>query len=119
MVLRYVIILFDINEHSALYILYFTVVEIFTCSHLVHKLLNLQLIRFVIYSQVTKLENYGYADSSSSSSYPYLTLPESYNGNQLTSYGGYIRYKVSPQSPRLSSGFDNMPDIIIKVSDRY
>ncbi|XP_045541991.1 basement membrane-specific heparan sulfate proteoglycan core protein isoform X1 [Papilio machaon] len=43
---------------------------------------------------------------------PFLTLPETYNGNQLTSYGGHIRYNLSPHSTRYST--DSTPDIIIK-----
>ncbi|XP_068617476.1 basement membrane-specific heparan sulfate proteoglycan core protein isoform X3 [Battus philenor] len=43
---------------------------------------------------------------------PFLTLPETYNGNQLTSYGGHIRYNLSPHSTRFSS--DDTPDIIVK-----
>ncbi|XP_048488585.1 basement membrane-specific heparan sulfate proteoglycan core protein isoform X3 [Plutella xylostella] len=57
---------------------------------------------------VTKLETY-----ASSQAHPYITLPESYNGNQLTSYGGYIKYRLQPHSKRFGYD-DNVPDIIIK-----
>ncbi|XP_072931305.1 basement membrane-specific heparan sulfate proteoglycan core protein [Epargyreus clarus] len=45
--------------------------------------------------------------------HPYLSLPETYNGNQLTSYGGHIRYKLSPHSQRFVPD-NTVPDIIIK-----
>ncbi|XP_061720060.1 basement membrane-specific heparan sulfate proteoglycan core protein isoform X2 [Cydia pomonella] len=62
---------------------------------------------------VTKLQVQGYPTSTDS--FPYLTLPESYNGNQLTSYGGYIRYTLTPQSARPNTGYDSrMPDVIIQ-----
>ncbi|KAL0852381.1 hypothetical protein ABMA28_000578 [Loxostege sticticalis] len=60
---------------------------------------------------VTKLARY--SNWGSSSALPYLTLPETYNGNQLTSYGGYIRYKLAPHLSRFGSDF-GLPDIIIK-----
>ncbi|KAJ8737311.1 hypothetical protein PYW07_000582 [Mythimna separata] len=55
-----------------------------------------------------------FGDSPSwASSHPYLTLPESYNGNQLKSYGGHIKYTVSPHTQ--TYGFDDsIPTIIIK-----
>ncbi|CAG9782356.1 unnamed protein product [Diatraea saccharalis] len=46
-----------------------------------------------------------------SNTLPYLTLPETYNSNQLTSYGGHIRYRVTPHN----FGSDvSGPDVIIK-----
>ncbi|XP_052752510.1 basement membrane-specific heparan sulfate proteoglycan core protein isoform X3 [Galleria mellonella] len=62
---------------------------------------------------VTKLQRFdsswGYGDVA----HPYLTLPASYNGNQLTSYGGHITYQLASHSS--GGNFDNsMPDIIIK-----
>lgn len=60
--------------------------------------------------QVTKFGG----SPSWASSHPYLTLPESYNGNQLKSYGGHIKYTVSPHTQ--TYGFDDStPTIIIKV----
>ncbi|XP_047041100.1 basement membrane-specific heparan sulfate proteoglycan core protein-like isoform X2 [Helicoverpa zea] len=50
---------------------------------------------------------------SYSSAHPYITLPEDYNGNQLKSYGGHIKYTVSPHTQVF--GFDDsIPTIIIK-----
>ncbi|XP_049885171.1 basement membrane-specific heparan sulfate proteoglycan core protein-like isoform X3 [Pectinophora gossypiella] len=60
---------------------------------------------------VTKLANYW--SYGGNSAHPYLSLPETYNGNQLTSYGGHIKYRLSPHSPRYGSD-DGLPDIIIK-----
>ncbi|KAM3968767.1 basement membrane-specific heparan sulfate proteoglycan core protein isoform 3-T3 [Aphomia sociella] len=61
---------------------------------------------------VTRLEIYN-PTWPQSSAHPYLTLPASYNGNQLTSYGGQISYLLSSHSS--GGSFDyNMPDIIIK-----
>ncbi|RVE42173.1 hypothetical protein evm_013174 [Chilo suppressalis] len=59
---------------------------------------------------VTKLARYN-TGWGWSSALPYLTLPESYNSNQLTSYGGHIRYRVTPHNygPDVSG-----PDVIIK-----
>ncbi|XP_050682975.1 basement membrane-specific heparan sulfate proteoglycan core protein isoform X5 [Leptidea sinapis] len=54
------------------------------------------------------------APSFRSDVHPYITLPESYNGNQLTSYGGHIKYKLSPHNPR-RYGYDNNPADIILV----
>lgn len=31
---------------------------------------------------------------------PYIALPETYIGNQLTSYGGFIKFKITPHSSR-------------------
>ncbi|CAH4038667.1 unnamed protein product [Pieris brassicae] len=62
---------------------------------------------------VTKLADYSPAWSRSSGSHPYLTLPESYNGNQLTSYGGHIKYRLSPHNPQPYGYNDNIPDIVI------
>ncbi|XP_022832802.1 basement membrane-specific heparan sulfate proteoglycan core protein-like isoform X3 [Spodoptera litura] len=57
---------------------------------------------------VTKIDTSGWP-----SAHPYLTLPESYNGNQLKSYGGHIKYTVSPHTQVY--GFDDsIPTIIIK-----
>lgn len=62
--------------------------------------------------QVTKIDTSGW-----SSAHPYLTLPESYNGNQLKSYGGHIKYTVSPHTQVY--GFDDsIPTIIIKVPNK-
>ncbi|CAK1588065.1 unnamed protein product [Parnassius mnemosyne] len=60
---------------------------------------------------VTKLD-LGSSWPRNSDAQPFLTLPETYNGNQLTSYGGHIRYNLSPHSTRFSS--DDTPDIVIK-----
>ncbi|XP_028173989.1 basement membrane-specific heparan sulfate proteoglycan core protein isoform X3 [Ostrinia furnacalis] len=60
---------------------------------------------------VTKLARYN--NWGSSSALPYLTLPETYNGNQLTSYGGYIRYRLAPHLRSFGADF-GLPDIIIK-----
>lgn len=65
--------------------------------------------------QVTKLDlasRYNSPDVQ-----PFLTLPETYNGNQLTSYGGHIRYNLSPHSTRFTT--DRTPDIIIKVTEIF
>ncbi|KAH9644190.1 hypothetical protein HF086_008679, partial [Spodoptera exigua] len=57
---------------------------------------------------VTKIDTSGWSNA-----HPYLTLPESYNGNQLKSYGGHIKYTVSPHTQVY--GFDDsIPTIIIK-----
>ncbi|XP_053624887.1 basement membrane-specific heparan sulfate proteoglycan core protein isoform X4 [Plodia interpunctella] len=62
-------------------------------------------------ASVTKLS---YGSLGRSSSYPYLTVPASYTGNQLTSYGGDIKYRLSSQSTYPSARYDNnVPDIII------
>nr|XP_037874357.1 basement membrane-specific heparan sulfate proteoglycan core protein isoform X3 [Bombyx mori] len=45
--------------------------------------------------------------------HPYVTLPETYNGNQLTSYGGHIKYTISPHGSGYGSD-DTAPTIIIK-----
>lgn len=44
---------------------------------------------------------------------PYFAMPENYNGNQLKSYGGYLKYKIRFTGPREPN---NAPDIILKVS---
>ncbi|XP_026322790.1 basement membrane-specific heparan sulfate proteoglycan core protein-like, partial [Hyposmocoma kahamanoa] len=64
---------------------------------------------------ITKLDNYGnnWYPSLTSDTHPYLTLPETYNGNQLTSYGGHINYNFSPHKPARYSS-DSSPEIIIK-----
>ncbi|XP_045489882.1 basement membrane-specific heparan sulfate proteoglycan core protein isoform X8 [Pieris rapae] len=62
---------------------------------------------------VTKLADYSPAWSRTSGSHPYLTLPESYNGNQLTSYGGHIKYRLSPHNPQPYGYNDNVPDVVI------
>ncbi|KAJ8737484.1 hypothetical protein PYW08_000079 [Mythimna loreyi] len=55
-----------------------------------------------------------FGDSPSwASSHPYLSLPESYNGNQLKSYGGHIKYTVSPHT-QIYGFDDSVPTIIIK-----
>lgn len=64
--------------------------------------------------QVTKLAEF--TAWSRSSAHPYLTLPETYNGNQLTSYGGHIKYRLSPHIPQRYRSDENIPDIIIKVN---
>uniref|UniRef100_A0A2A4JYV4 Hemolin n=1 Tax=Heliothis virescens TaxID=7102 RepID=A0A2A4JYV4_HELVI len=51
---------------------------------------------------------------SYSSSHPYVTLPETYNGNQLKSYGGHIKYTVTPHTHSYPSFRDSVPTIIIK-----
>ncbi|XP_060809746.1 basement membrane-specific heparan sulfate proteoglycan core protein isoform X4 [Amyelois transitella] len=62
-------------------------------------------------ASVTKLS---YGSRGRSLAYPYLTLPASYTGNQLTSYGGDIKYSLSSQSTYPSARYDNnMPDVII------
>ncbi|XP_052746482.1 basement membrane-specific heparan sulfate proteoglycan core protein isoform X2 [Bicyclus anynana] len=61
---------------------------------------------------VTKLE-YGSPWARNSETHPYLTLPESYNGNQLTSYGGSIKYRLSPHTYQSYGEAENVPDIII------
>ncbi|XP_037299981.1 basement membrane-specific heparan sulfate proteoglycan core protein isoform X7 [Manduca sexta] len=50
---------------------------------------------------------------SVSEDHPYVSLPESYNGKQLTSYGGHITYVVTPHSDDFSPD-DSVPSIIIK-----
>lgn len=50
-----------------------------------------------------------------SETHPYLTLPETYNGNQLTSYGGRIKYRVSAHNPSQYAKRNSIPDIIIMV----
>ncbi|CAH0716594.1 unnamed protein product, partial [Brenthis ino] len=61
---------------------------------------------------VTKLAEF--TAWSRSRAHPYLTLPETYNGNQLTSYGGHIKYRLSPHIPQRYRSDENIPDIIIK-----
>jgi hypothetical protein len=45
--------------------------------------------------------------------YPYFALPENYHGNQLKSYGGYLKYTVrfEGQGNPISA-----PDVILSVS---
>ncbi|XP_041987673.1 basement membrane-specific heparan sulfate proteoglycan core protein-like isoform X2 [Aricia agestis] len=63
---------------------------------------------------VTKLALTGWSNIDRVSVHPYLTLPETYNGNQLKSYGGHIKYRLTPHSPQPSYGSnDGLPDIII------
>jgi hypothetical protein len=62
---------------------------------------------------VTKLETSGWGGWSSA--LPYVSLPETYNGNQLTSYGGHIRYKLAPHFTTYGPD-TSIPDIIIKVT---
>lgn len=45
--------------------------------------------------------------------HPYVTLPESYNGNQLTSYGGKIRFSLSSHAD-VNMRDNAVPTIIIK-----
>ena len=45
--------------------------------------------------------------------YPYYAFPDSYLGNQLKSYGGYIKYTVRFLGEGTSS---TVPDVIISVS---
>ncbi|XP_075991621.1 terribly reduced optic lobes isoform X3 [Anticarsia gemmatalis] len=44
---------------------------------------------------------------------PYLTLPDSYLGNQLKSYGGHIKYTLTPHTAVFGID-DSAPSIIIK-----
>lgn len=44
---------------------------------------------------------------------PYFAMPENYNGNQLKSYGGYLKYTVKFSGPR---SFNNAPELILKVN---
>lgn len=61
---------------------------------------------------VTKLDQF---IGSQSNAQPYISLPETYNGIQLTSYGGLIKYNVIPHSHGRSHRNEaQMPDIIIK-----
>ncbi|KAJ0183614.1 hypothetical protein K1T71_000037 [Dendrolimus kikuchii] len=46
--------------------------------------------------------------------HPYITLPETYNGNQLTSYGGRIRYTLASHAAAVSTRDNAVPTIIIK-----
>lgn len=64
---------------------------------------------------VTKLADYGppIERDDYSETHPYLTLPETYNGNQLTSYGGRIKYRVSAHNPSQYVKRNSIPDIII------
>ncbi|XP_069364960.1 basement membrane-specific heparan sulfate proteoglycan core protein isoform X9 [Maniola hyperantus] len=62
---------------------------------------------------VTKLDQYGSPWTRNTQAHPYLTLPESYNGNQLTSYGGSIKYRLSPHTFQPYAERESVPDIII------
>ncbi|CAH2103371.1 unnamed protein product [Euphydryas editha] len=62
---------------------------------------------------VTKLADFGSSWPRGTGAHPYLTLPETYNGNQLTSYGGRIKYRVSAHNPSRFGVSDSVPDIII------
>ncbi|CAK1554719.1 unnamed protein product [Leptosia nina] len=63
---------------------------------------------------VTKLADFSPAWSRNTlNAHPYLTLPETYNANQLTSYGGYIKYRISPHNPQQYEYDDNLADVII------
>nr|XP_032526331.1 basement membrane-specific heparan sulfate proteoglycan core protein [Danaus plexippus plexippus] len=61
-------------------------------------------------AMVTKLAS---AFARNTGAHPYLTLPETYNGNQLTSYGGSIKYRLSPHNPQRYVINDNVPDVVI------
>lgn len=63
---------------------------------------------------MTKLEDHPRSYAASRLSHPYISLPESYQGNQLTSYGGTIKYKLQPHTERYAYD-SNVPDIILKV----
>ncbi|XP_050360622.1 basement membrane-specific heparan sulfate proteoglycan core protein isoform X6 [Nymphalis io] len=60
---------------------------------------------------VTKLEHVTW--SRNTGTHPYITLPETYNGNQLTSYGGHIKYRITPHFPNRYGASDSIPDVII------
>lgn len=54
-----------------------------------------------------------YGELSQPNVLPYFALPESYHGNQLKSYGGYLKYKLRYQGyGRPLTG----PDVILTVS---
>lgn len=48
--------------------------------------------------------------------HPYFALPEHYHGNQLKSYGGYIKYTIATDRTDASL---SIPDVILQVSDVY
>nr|XP_026490200.1 basement membrane-specific heparan sulfate proteoglycan core protein isoform X1 [Vanessa tameamea] len=60
---------------------------------------------------VTKLEHVSW--SRNTGTHPYITLPETYNGNQLTSYGGHIKYRITPHFSNRYGASDSIPDVII------
>ncbi|XP_038216733.1 basement membrane-specific heparan sulfate proteoglycan core protein-like isoform X4 [Zerene cesonia] len=62
---------------------------------------------------VTQVSNFNDVWSRNTGTHPYLTLPETYNGNQLTSYGGHIKYRLLPHNPQPYGADDKVPDIII------
>ncbi|XP_045509969.1 basement membrane-specific heparan sulfate proteoglycan core protein isoform X5 [Colias croceus] len=62
---------------------------------------------------VTQVSNFNDVWSRNTGTHPYLTLPETYNGNQLTSYGGHIKYRLLPHNPQPYGSDDKVPDIII------
>lgn len=44
----------------------------------------------------------------------YFSLPETHTGEQLTAYGGFLRYKIRYQTIGAGQGLTG-PDVIIKV----
>lgn len=49
--------------------------------------------------------------SSSTNAFPYLSLPSEYHGNQLKSYGGFLRYEVEFSG---RGNANDAPDVIIQ-----
>lgn len=62
--------------------------------------------------QLSRTENDLRSYTPVESEYPYFALPEVYYGNQLKSYGGYIKYVVEFGG---TGSQLNIPDVILTV----